>query len=94
MTLLILGAVVVGPVIGLLVARFPFRRSSLVLGVVALAFGMWSVLLLWPGGPPLPVVAVALFCVGIGGRTGEGSAACRRSATRTFMQIGSLRSAH
>ncbi len=67
MTLLILGAVVVGPVIGLLVARFPFRRSSLVLGVVALAFGMWSMLLLWPGGPPLPVVAVALFCVGIGG---------------------------
>lgn len=59
--------VVVGPILGVLSARFPYRRSNLVLLIVALVFSAWTLLLLWPGTPPLAVLVVLLVFLGIGG---------------------------
>ena len=59
--------VVFGPILGILSARFPYRRSNLVLLVVGLVFSAWTVLLAWPGTPPLPVLVVLLVFLGIGG---------------------------
>lgn len=60
-------AAMAGPLIGLLSARFPFRRSNLVLGIVAAMAVAWSVVLLWPGIPPIGAVAVLLAVVAAGG---------------------------
>lgn len=60
-------AAVSGPIIGLLSARFPFRRSNLVLGIVGAMAVAWAVVLLWPGIPPFGVVAVLLAVVAAGG---------------------------
>ncbi|WP_223690769.1 MFS transporter [Leifsonia poae] len=56
-----------GPILGLLTARFPLRRSNLVLGIVALMGVTWAVLLLWPGVPPFWMLIVLLVVIGIGG---------------------------
>ena len=42
-------SIVASPVIGTLTARYPFSRSTLVLGIVAAAMTAWTVVLLWPG---------------------------------------------
>ncbi|HEV7183490.1 MAG: nitrate/nitrite transporter [Actinomycetales bacterium] len=56
-----------GPILGLLTARFPMRRSNLVLGIVALMGATWAVILLWPGTPPFWMLIVLLIVIGIGG---------------------------
>ena len=56
-----------GPVLGLLAARFPFRRSSLVLGVVAAMAVAWGLVLGWPGQPPLVLIVVLVCVIAIGG---------------------------
>jgi MFS family permease len=56
-----------GPILGILTARYPLRRSSLVLGIVALMAVAWTGLLLWPGTPPLWMLIVLLIVIGIGG---------------------------
>jgi MFS family permease len=65
--LLVAGNVVSGPIIGYLVARFPLRRSNLVLTVAAIIVVVWSMVLLWPGSPPLWLVAALYFVIGTGG---------------------------
>lgn len=67
MTILVVAGVVAGPVIGVLVARHPMRRSNIVLGIVAAMAVAWSVVLLWPGTPPFAVVVALLIVVGVGG---------------------------
>lgn len=57
---------VTGPFLGVLTSRFPLRRSSIVLGVVCGMAAIWSVLLLWPGKPPVAIVLVMLVLCGIG----------------------------
>lgn len=64
--MVVVGAVA-GPIIGLLSARFPFRRSNLVIGIVGAMAVAWAVVLLWPGIPPFSVVAVLLAVVAAGG---------------------------
>jgi MFS family permease len=56
-----------GPILGILTARFPLRRSNLVLGIVALMAAAWTLVLLWPGVPPLWTVIVLIVAIGIGG---------------------------
>ncbi|MEJ3403243.1 MFS transporter [Rathayibacter sp. YIM 133350] len=66
--LLLVGAgLVAGPVLGLLSARFPFRRSSLVLAIVVAMGLMWVLVLAWPGAPPLWLVALLIVVMGVGG---------------------------
>ena len=67
LTLIVGIAVVAGPILGLLTARYPLRRSNIVLGIV-LAMGMaWAAVLLWPGQPPFWLILVLLTALSVGG---------------------------
>jgi sugar phosphate permease len=60
-------AAVTGPVMGLLSARYPLRRSNIVL-LIVVAMGLsWALLLAWPGQPPLWVVVLMLVTTATGG---------------------------
>lgn len=58
---------VFGPILGLLSARFPLRRSNLVLAIVAMMGVVWTMVLLWPGTPPFWLLVLLLVAIGIGG---------------------------
>lgn len=59
--------VLIGPLLGLLSARYPYRRSNIVLGIVVAMGCAWTALLLWPGTPPLWLLVVLLVVLGAGG---------------------------
>ncbi|TIH39853.1 MFS transporter [Subtercola vilae] len=67
LVVIVLVGLVSGPVLGLLTARFPTRRSNLVLGIVVMMAVAWSAVLLWPGSPPLWLIVILLVALGIGG---------------------------
>ncbi|HEY8911801.1 MFS transporter [Lacisediminihabitans sp.] len=67
LTLIVGAGVVSGPILGVLTARFPLRRSNLVLAIVTTIGIAWTVLLLWPGRPPFVVVVILIIVLGIGG---------------------------
>jgi len=67
LTVLVGAGVVFGPILGLLTARHPLRRSNIVLGIVAGIAAAWALVLLWPGVPPVWTVVVLLVVLGIGG---------------------------
>ncbi len=58
---------VVGPVLGLLTARFPLRRSNIVLGIVVGMAIAWAIVLAWPGRPPVWSVILLVVVIAIGG---------------------------
>lgn len=60
-------AFVCGPLIGLVAARYPFRRSTVVLGIVALMAVVWTAVLAWPGVPPVWLIVMLIVAIGIGG---------------------------
>ncbi|MGP9539904.1 MFS transporter [Brachybacterium sp. AOP43-C2-M15] len=66
MTVLVVVAVVAGPLIGALTQRHPLRRSTLVLLIVAAIVVPLLALVLWPGPAPmwLLIVLVAGFSIG------------------------------
>lgn len=61
---LMLAGLVAGPFVGLLAARFPVRRSNLVLLIAGGAFAAWTIVLLWPGTPPFWLVLGLLIATG------------------------------
>ncbi len=61
LTMMVLAAMVIGPVLGRLTAQFPLRRSNLIFGILVATIGMWTIVLLWPGAPPLPVFVVLIL---------------------------------
>ena len=68
MLMVLVGAgMVCGPILGILTARYPLRRSSIVLGVVALMGAAWAAVLLWPEHPPFWLMLLLLVALGIGG---------------------------
>ncbi len=67
LTLMVVSAMVVGPILGLLTARFPLRRSTIVLGIVLGIAIAWGIVLAWPGHPPLWSVIVLIVVIAIGG---------------------------
>ncbi|MFC6355677.1 MFS transporter [Luethyella okanaganae] len=68
MLLLLVGTgFVAGPMLGLLTARYPLRRSNIVLAIVAVMGAMWTLVLLWPGIPPVWLVGLLIVVIGIGG---------------------------
>lgn len=67
LTLVVASAVVTGPLLGLLTARYPHRRSNVVLGIVLAMAVAWSSVLMWPGVPPLWLIVVLLLVVAVGG---------------------------
>jgi MFS family permease len=63
----VVAGLISGPILGLLTARFPLRRSNLVLAIVAMMGAVWALMLLWPGTPPFWLLIVLLIVIGIGG---------------------------
>ena len=60
-------ALIVGPITGRAVARHPYHRSWIVLGIVVAIMVMWAVVLLWPGPAPLGVLALLVMVTAAGG---------------------------
>lgn len=58
---------VAGPLLGILSARFPLRRSNLVLTAVVMMMGAWAAVLLPESPPPFWLVCVLVVTLGIGG---------------------------
>jgi MFS family permease len=67
LTLMVVAAVVAGPILGLLTARYPLRRSNIVLGIV-IGMGLaWTLVLVWPGQPPVWSIVLLVVVIAIGG---------------------------
>ena len=64
---IVLSGMVAGPVLGVLTARYPFRRSNLVIAIVVAMGVAWAAVLAWPGRPPLWLVVLLLMTLGVGG---------------------------
>lgn len=67
LSIFVIVAIVVGPTIGWLGARHPYRRSNIVITIVLAMLASWSVLLLWPGNAPLWLLAVTVVAIAAGG---------------------------
>ncbi|MBM6402196.1 MFS transporter [Phycicoccus sonneratiae] len=73
-------AMAAGPVVAALTARLPYRRSQLVLGIVAAIATTWAVVLLWPG----PAPAWLLFVLGVVTAVGGPGSMVGFDLARTF----------
>ncbi len=89
LTVLVASAAVTGPLLGMLSARFPYRRSNIVLTIVGLLGVVWGATLAWPGQPPLWLVLLLLVVIAV---CGPGSLIGFDFA-RTFNPMRSLGSA-
>ncbi|MDO9395663.1 MAG: MFS transporter [Herbiconiux sp.] len=67
LVVIVLTGLVAGPVLGILTARFPLRRSNLVLGITAALGTVWAAVLLWPGVPPVWLIVLLTVAMGVGG---------------------------
>ncbi len=67
LTLFVVAGMASGPVLGVLVQRHPFRRSWLVLGIVAVNVTGWTLVLAWPGPAPLPALVLLVLAMATGG---------------------------
>ncbi len=67
LTVLVGAGLIFGPILGLLTARHPLRRSNIVLAIVTGIGVAWAIVLLWPGVPPLWTIVLLLVVLGIGG---------------------------
>jgi MFS family permease len=67
-TVYVVFGVLVGPVIGALSSRHPYRRSRLlVLPVIGIQAAAWLTVILWPGSAPLWLLFVLAFAMSTGG---------------------------
>jgi sugar phosphate permease len=67
LALLVVAGMIAGPILGLLSALFPLRRSNLVLTAVTAILTTWAVVLAWPTEPPLWLIGILIFVMGVGG---------------------------
>jgi MFS family permease len=67
LTLLVLVSMVIGPLLGHLAARWPYRRSVPVLAIVGATITMWTIVLAWPGRAPLAVLVVLVLVLASNG---------------------------
>jgi MFS family permease len=67
LSLMVLVAMVEGPVLGRLTARWPMRRSVLTLTTVGSSLLVWTAVLLWPGRAPRPLVVVLVVVLATNG---------------------------
>jgi predicted MFS family arabinose efflux permease len=63
----VLAGLCYGPLVGRYAAKFPFYRSWIVLAVIAGTVVVWTVVLLWPGRAPLPVLLLLIVVQAAGG---------------------------
>ncbi|MGH3502715.1 MAG: MFS transporter [Nocardioidaceae bacterium] len=90
LTAMTVSAMVSGPVVGTLVARHPFHRSTLVLAAVSAIVASWTAVLVWPGAAPVWLLLVMLLVTGIGGP----SSMVGFDFARSFNPVGRLGSAN
>jgi MFS family permease len=67
LTLLVGVYIVGGPLVGGSIARHPWRRSTIVLSIVAAMALTWTVVLLWPGDAPTWLLCLLVVTTGLGG---------------------------
>jgi sugar phosphate permease len=68
LSLLVIGAITSGPVLGALISRKPELRMPIAGWFLVAALVVWTVLLAWPGGVvPAPIVLVAFLILSLGG---------------------------
>ncbi|WP_242471935.1 nitrate/nitrite transporter [Blastococcus sp. TML/C7B] len=67
LTLLVLVGMGVGPLLGRLCGRWPLRRSVLVFSILGATATAWTVVLLWPGRAPLPLLVALVVVLGTNG---------------------------
>jgi sugar phosphate permease len=68
LSLLVVGAIAAGPVLGAVISRKPELRMPIAGWFLAAALVVWAVLLTWPGGVvPTPVVLAAFLVLSLGG---------------------------
>jgi hypothetical protein len=61
MTVLALSGLVYGVTVGTVMARYPYYRSRIGIGLVCLAAAVWAAVLLWPGPAPLWLLVVLVL---------------------------------
>ncbi|MCW2713811.1 MAG: major facilitator superfamily 1, partial [Frankiales bacterium] len=66
-TTLVVVGMLTGPVLGQLCSRWPLRRSVLVFGILGATVAVWTLVLLWPGPPPLPLLVLLVVVLGTNG---------------------------
>jgi sugar phosphate permease len=52
-----------GVTLGTVMARYPYYRSLIAIGAVAVVAGVWAVVLLWPGRAPLWLLVVLVLAI-------------------------------
>jgi sugar phosphate permease len=67
LTLLVVVGMGVGPLLGRLCGRWPLRRSVLVFSILGATASIWTVVLLWPGRAPMPLLVVLVVVLGTNG---------------------------
>ena len=67
LTLLVLAAIGVGPLLGHLIGRWPYRRSVPALAVVGASATAWAIVLAWPGRAPLALLVVLVLVLATNG---------------------------
>ncbi|GGF24066.1 MFS transporter [Subtercola lobariae] len=67
LVVMVVTGLIAGPILGVLTARFPMRRSNLVLAIVVMLGVVWTVVLLWPTAPPVWLIVVLVVALGVGG---------------------------
>jgi MFS family permease len=68
LSLLVVGAIVAGPMVGTVISRRPEWRTPIVVGYVTAALGVWAVLLGWPSGHvPLWLLVAGFAFLSLGG---------------------------
>ncbi len=67
LTVLVAAGLVSGPILGIVSARYPLRRSNVILMIMAGIGSAWVAVLLWPGEPPFWLVTVLVIALGVGG---------------------------
>ena len=67
LTAMVLVAMVVGPLFGRLVGRWPLRRSTLVLTIAGTTVAAWTAVLLWPGRSPLWLLVLLVLVLATNG---------------------------
>ncbi|MFE6511565.1 nitrate/nitrite transporter [Nocardioides sp. NPDC057767] len=63
----VVAALAAGPVMGILAGRHPWHRSTVALTMIAVIAFVWTLVLVWPGEAPLPVLLLLMCVVGVGG---------------------------
>ncbi|CAG7571731.1 nitrate/nitrite transporter NarK [Barrientosiimonas humi] len=65
--LMVVTAICASPVFGVYITRYPYSRSTLVLGLVVAIMAVWGAVLLWPGRAPMWLLVLLVVITAAGG---------------------------